>query len=275
MTDSTGKAVAALKPPRIGSDVPFVAALIVLGGSYVLLIALMVAADFAYTSGGDIMNALRSPEVRYSIKLSLLSCSITTLLALWVAVPLAYLMSRFKFRGSGLVDAILDVPVVLPPLVIGLSLLILFNYPPFAWISRYVVLEIPAVILAQFSVATAFAVKTMRVTFDQITTRQEQVALTLGCNRSQAFWRIVLPQARRGIVSAGILAWARALGEFGPILVFAGSTRFRVEVLPTTVYLEMQSGNLRGMLAVSMIMIVAALIVLVITRYFGLHKLRS
>ena len=104
--------------------------------------------------------------------------------------------------------------------------------------------------------------------------RQEQVALTLGCNRSQAFWRVVLPQARRGMVSAGILAWARSLGEFGPILVFAGSTRFRTEVLPTTVFLEMQSGNLSGMLAVSMIMIVAALLVLCITRYFGLSGLR-
>jgi molybdate transport system permease protein len=82
---------------------------------------------------------------------------------------------------------------------------------------------------------------------------------------------VVLPEAKRGIVSAGTLAWARALGEFGPILVFAGSTRMRTEVLPTSVYLEMQAGNLQGILAVSLIMIFAAVIVLVITRLYGLR----
>jgi molybdate transport system permease protein len=252
------------------ADVFFVMTLVVLGGSYVLLILFLLIADFASTSPDAMWAALSSPEIQASIRLSLLSCSLTTLFALWAAVPLAYLLSRYKFRGSQCVDALLDVPIILPPLVVGLSLLILFNYPPFSWLSDHVVYEVPGVILAQFTIATAFAVRTMRVTFDQISTRQEQVALTLGCNRSQAFWRVVLPQAKRGMISAGILAWARSLGEFGPILVFAGSTRFRTEVLPTTVFLEMQSGNLSGMLAVSMIMVLAALGVLFLTRYFAI-----
>ncbi|MBI3830064.1 MAG: ABC transporter permease [Planctomycetes bacterium] len=255
------------------SDLPFVLSLAVLGGAYTLLIVLLVLADFAYTSADALGKALQTPEIRYSIRLSLLSCTLTTLISLWVAVPLGYLMSRFEFRGKNLLDSILDIPIVLPPLVIGLSLLILFNYPPFSWLSRWVVYEVPAVVLAQFTVAAAFAVRTMRVTFDQIPVRQEQVALTLGCNRSQAFWRVVLPEARRGMLTAAILAWARSLGEFGPILIFAGSTRFRTEVLPTTVYLEMQSGNLQGMLAVSMIMIVSALAVLFVIRFFGLRKI--
>lgn len=261
------------EPARVPSDLPFVLSLAVLGGAYTLLIVLLVLADFAYTSADALGKALQTPEIRYSIRLSLLSCTLTTLISLWVAVPLGYLMSRFEFRGKNLLDSILDIPIVLPPLVIGLSLLILFNYPPFSWLSRWVVYEVPAVVLAQFTVAAAFAVRTMRVTFDQIPVRQEQVALTLGCNRSQAFWRVVLPEARRGMLTAAILAWARSLGEFGPILIFAGSTRFRTEVLPTTVYLEMQSGNLQGMLAVSMIMIVSALAVLFVIRFFGLRKI--
>ena len=112
----------------------------------------------------------------------------------------------------------------------------------------------------------------MRVTFDQIPRRYEHVALTCGCNRSGAFWRIVFPQARHGLLAAGTLAWARSLGEFGPILLFAGSTKFRTEVLPTSVYLEMQAGNIPGMLAISLIMIVAAMFVLCLARMLGLKE---
>ncbi len=217
-------------------------------------------------------SALTSPQIQASIKLSLISCTISALLSLIVAVPIGYLMSRFPFRGKSVVDTILDIPIVLPPLVIGLSLIILFRFPPFQWISNHVYLERPAVIIAQFAVACAFSVRTMRVTFDQIPTRFEHVALTCGCNRSSAFWRIIFPQARHGLLAAGTLAWARSLGEFGPILLFAGSTKFRTEVLPTSVYLEMQAGNIPGMLAISLIMIVAAMFVLLLARTLGLKE---
>ncbi len=257
------------------SDAPFVAGLFILGGSYVAIIVLMFLADLAFTDKASILAALGEPEIRYSIKLSLISCTISTVLSVWVAVPIGYLMSRYKFGGKSAVDAVLDVPIVLPPLVIGISLLILFNYPPFVWISDHVVFEIPAVILAQFMVACAFAVRTMRVTFDQIPTRFEDVAMTLGCNRSQAFWRVILPQARHGVLAAATLAWARSLGEFGPILVFAGSTRMRTEVLPTSVYLEMQAGNTKGMLAVALIMVAAAAVVLVTARLFGMKRIAA
>ena len=144
---------------------------------------------------------------------------------------------------------------------------------PGGWMSDWIVFEVPAVIIAQFSVATAFAVRTMVVTFDRVSQRYEQVAMTLGCNRGQAFWMVVLPQTRNGLVTAATLAWARSLGEFGPILLFASSTRMRTEVLPTTVFLEMQAGNLPGMLAVSIIMIVLAAAVLVLARLFGVRRL--
>ena len=221
-----------------------------------------------------LIQALRSRDIQFSIKLSLVSCTVTTLLSLWVAIPIGYLMSRFTFRGKALVDTLLDIPVVLPPLVVGLSLLILFRYVP-DWLSDAVVYKWPAVVLAQFMVACAFAVRTMRVTFDQIPQRYEQVALTLGCNRQQAFWRVVLPQARGGVLAAGTLAWARALGEFGPILVFAGATRQKTEVLPTSAFLELQAGRTEGMLAVSLIMIATAALVFVVARTFGMKRIFS
>ena len=219
-----------------------------------------------------LVQALRSRDIRFSIKLSLVSCTLTTLLSLWVAVPIGYVMSRFEFRGKPVIDTLLDIPIVLPPLVVGLSLLILFRYMP-EWFSDAVVYKWPAVVLAQFMVACAFAVRTMRVTFDQIPQRFEQVALTLGCNRRQAFWRVIMPQAKGGLLAAGTLSWARALGEFGPILVFAGATRQKTEVLPTSAFLELQAGRTEGMLAVSLIMIAAAVVVFLIARTLGMKRI--
>jgi len=172
------------------------------------------------------------------------------------------------------VDTILDIPIVLPPLVIGLSLLILFQTWPGQMVQKVhpITYEWPSVILAQFSVACAFAVRTMRVTFDQISPRREQVALTLGCGRAGAFFRIVLPESRRGMVTAATLAWARSLGEFGPILVFSGATRMKTEVLSTSVFLELSVGNLRAAVAVSLLMVLAAFVVLVVVRIFGMGK---
>lgn len=259
---------------RAPSDAPFILGLCLLGGLYVFFLVGLLVADAAYVSADDFRDVFRSPEIRYALKLSLLSSSLTALLSLWVAVPIGYLISRFEFPGKAIVDAVLDIPIVLPPLVIGLSLLVFFQTPLGKAIESVVrvTYAIPSVILAQFMVACAFAVRTMRATFDQIDVRREQVALTLGASRGQAFWMVTFPEARRGILTAGTLAWARALGEFGPILLFSGATRMRTEVLPTTVFLEMSVGNIEGAVAVSMLMIAAAVAVLVVVRIFGSEK---
>lgn len=276
--DAAARTVGPARAHRSGSDVPFLALMGGLGGSYILLILAMLAADIAFTSPAHFAAALSKPEIQFAIRLTLISCTISALLSIWVATPLGYLLSRFRFRGRWLIDTILDVPVVLPPLVIGLSLLILFHLPVGGsnleqWLQQRIGQRItyarPAVILAQFAVACAFAIQTMRVTFDQIDPRAEQVALTLGCRRSQAFFQIVLPQAWRGLIAAFTIAWARSLGEFGPILVFAGATRMRTEVLSTTVFLELSVGQLEAAVAVSLLMVLAAMGVLGIVRLVG------
>jgi molybdate transport system permease protein len=278
---------------RAPPDWPFYVIFGTIGAVYVLLIVALLAADAAYmfssslqasqqqAHGGfwrtlilhnPMLAALGKPEIRYSIKLSLVSCTITAIVSLWVAVPVGYLLSRHQFFGRQLIDAILDIPIVLPPLVVGLSLLILFQFMP-RWLREEVVYEIPAVVMAQFMVACAFAVRTLRATFEQIDARREQVALTLGCSRAQAFRWVVLPEAWRGVLTAGTLAWARALGEFGPLLIFAGTTRNKTEVLSTTVFLELSVGELEAAVAVSLIMVVAAVIVLIVARTWGARNL--
>ena len=258
-------------------DRGFLAALILIGSFYVLMLLGMLAADLTWTSPGDFIKALSSEEIQYSIRLSLMSCTVAAILSVWVAVPIGYLMSRFNFFGKGFIDAILDIPIVLPPLVVGLSLLILFSTAAGDWVEDLfesvfgtrITYQIPSVVLAQFMVACAFAVRTMRTTFDQISVRQEDVALTLGCSRFQAFWRVTLPEARNGLITALTLAWARSLGEFGPILVFSGATRMKTEVLPTTVHLELTTGSLEAAVAVSILMVVCAVGVLFAIRHYG------
>jgi len=246
----------------------------IMASTYIILIIAMIAADLSYTSTDHILNALKSEEIQYAIKLSLITCTVTMFLSLLVAIPLGYFMARFDFRFKKLLDAIIDIPIVLPPLVIGLSLLILFQTAPGQFIESHVRITytVYSIVIAQFMVAAAFAVRTMYVTFAQINNRQEQVALTLGCNQRQSFFYILLPQAKNGILTAASLAWARALGEFGPILIFSGATRMRTEVLPTTVFLEMSVGNIEAAVAVSLIMIVSGFSVLMVVRLFGDKK---
>lgn len=282
------------KPPEIAdtsvrgqrarkSDLPFFLVMGGLSASFVVLIALLLAADVMFTSFADFRDALLKPEIRAAFRLTLLSCSIAAIMSLWVGTPLGYLLSRYKFPGRWLVDTLVDIPVVLPPLVLGLSLLILFHlkipgtdgWKLEAWLREDVGFPVtyrwPAVVLAQFAVASAFAVRTMRVTFDQIDPRAEDVARTLGCSRGQAFMLIALPQAWRGMIAAGTIAWARALGEFGPILIFAGATRMKTEVLSTSVFLELSIGNLDAAVAVSLLMVLMAVTVLLILRAIGMR----
>src|SRR5262245_32851594 len=105
----------------------FVTGLAAVGGCYLVLVVLLLAADVLYASPGHVVASLVSPYIQFSIRLTLLSCTISSILALWIGVPLAYLLSRFSFSGRWLIDTLLDIPLVLPPLILGLSLLILFH----------------------------------------------------------------------------------------------------------------------------------------------------
>ena len=270
-----------------------------MGLIYLLLIIAMLMADFRFAQWSDFRSLLGDERVRYSIWLSLISCTISALLSIWVAVPTGYVLARlgrnailrrfdegsiYSRAALGLryfVDTLLDIPIVLPPLVIGISLLVLLQTPAgraadgavasfFSAVGypgiRGITYEIPAVILAQFAVAAAFAVRTMRDAFEQIDDRPERVACTLGASHFRVFADVALPQSWRGIVAAFTLAWARSLGEFGPILIFAGTARMKTEVLSTTVYLNFQFGNLRGAVVASLILVSLAIAVLVLTR---------
>ena len=259
----------------------------------------MLVADLQFTSVTDLSKLVADPYVRYSISLSVISSTIASIMAMWIAVPTGYWLARFDSDHSSsfarrsvkrLIFALLDIPIVLPPIVVGISLLVLFQTPvgrqlDWAFVSVLqalgfegltgVTYEIPAVILAQFTVVTAFAIRIMRRCYTQIDPRPEQVARTLGASDYQAFAKVAFPQSFGGMVAAFTLAWARAIGEFGPVLIFAGTTRLKTEVLPTTIYLSFQSGDLKSAVSASMILIFIALVVLILVRCFAPARILS
>jgi molybdate transport system permease protein len=255
---------------KLGNS-PFWAMLVGVSGAYLLFICALLWATASYSTPGNLFQALQTKEIRYSIFLSLLTCSVSALISLFIAVPVGYLLSRRNFRGKALVESILDIPIFLPPMVIGLCLLIFFQTPAGALIEKAIpfTYTVFGVVMAQVMIAAAFSIRTMRGTFDHMSPRPEEVAMTLGCSRGGAVCRVTLPAASKGMVAAVTVAWARSLGEFGPILVFAGATRLKTEVLPTTVWLEMSVGNLEGAVAVSLLMVICAIVVLVFFRWAG------
>ena len=260
--------------PRMShpSDRPFLFALGVLGGGYVALVAALLVADLFATTPHALGEAFASPALRSAVWLSLLSSSAAAVVSVWVGVPLGYLLSRVKFPGKVVVELLADVPVVLPPLVVGLSLLLLFQTPAGRWFERTafpVTYAVAGVVLAQVTVSAALAVRTMRTAFDALSPRPEAVARTLGCTRAGAFWRVSLPQARRGVLAAFTLSWARAVGEFGPVLVFAQATRGRTEVMPTAVFIELSGGNVGGAVAVSLLLVLISVAALLVVRAWG------
>ncbi len=238
---------------------------------YAILLAGILFATGASASVEMFSKALTTREIQYSITNSLVTCTLATILAMWIATPAAYLLSRCQFRGKVALELLLDLPVVIPPLVLGLGLLLLFQTTFGRWIENSLGLRftytVAGVVLAQFVVATAFAIRSLRATFDEIPRRNEDVARTLGASDRQVFSRVVLPASRRGLLHATAVSWARSLGEFGPILVFAGTTRMKTEVMPTTIFLELSVGNLESAAAVSILLLLAAAMMLAVLRW--------
>jgi len=245
--------------------------LIAVTGAYLLFLVLMVGATALHSTPAALWRALESREIRHAIALSLATCTVTAVLSVLLALPVGYLLARGKFPGRAWLDAVLDIPILLPPMVVGLCLLILFQTPFGRAVEQVVpfTYTVAGVVLAQLVIGAAFAVRTMRGTFEHLPARPEDVAMTLGCSRARAIWLVTLPAARRGMFAAGSVAWARSLGEFGPVLVFAGATRMKTEVLPTTIWLELSVGNLDAAIAVSLLMILFAVVVLAAVRVVG------
>jgi molybdate transport system permease protein len=252
----------------------FLAGIWAMVGYFVLGWAALFAADINYTTWAAVQEVLGAVEIRAALWLSIWSTCLTVMIGLMFAIPMGYALSRFHFPGHVLVDSIVDLPIILPPLLVGLSLLVFFQTPTGNFIEDTglkFVFQQRGIVLCQFLVSASFGIRAVKLTFDGIDPRLEHVAMTLGSTRAGAFFRVALPLARRGILTGAILIWTRAFGIFGPLMVFVGAVRMRTEVLPTTIYLEQSVGRIEVALAVAVLMLVLASVGLIGIRVIGLR----
>jgi molybdate transport system permease protein len=243
--------------------------------AYVVLVAALILAMFGQITREALRIAFTDPALRHSIWLSLSTSTASTLLSLLVAVPAGYILSRRVFRGHALIDSIVDLPIVLPPLVMGLAILIFFNTPFGRWLDRGLaphglfVYQPLGIVLAQFIVGCAFCIRVVKAGFDAFDWRYEETAMTLGASQTQCFLRVVLPNVGSSLVAGGVITWARIFGLFGPILLVAGTMRGKTEIMPTTIFLETSIGRLEVALVIAEMMIVISLATLILFKRLG------
>ncbi|MCF7973217.1 MAG: ABC transporter permease [Phycisphaerae bacterium] len=242
---------------------------------YLLVILGLTAGVFISITPAALRTALSDKALVDSVALSIGTSLTSTLLAVSVAVPAGYVLSRRRFPGYVVVDTILDIPIVLPPLVMGLSVLIFFSTPLGRWIDRGIwkeglfVYQPLGIVLVQFIVGAAFAIRVIKSGFESLDPRYEQVAMTLGASPWQAFSRVVLPNVVPALVAGAVISWARIFGLFGPVLLVCGTMRSRTEIMPTTVFLETSIGRIEVALVVGAMMILISMTTLIVFKRLG------
>jgi molybdate transport system permease protein len=248
--------------------------LLAVAGLFVLFLALPILALVAHALiGGSISDAVTAPAVLAALSLSLTTTAVSLVVTVSVGLPLAVVLARRQFRGKWLVEALVDLPIVLPPSVAGLALLLAFGRRGLLGGPLEVIgLEIPfttlAVILAQVFVSAPFFVRSARTGIAGVERDLEDAARVDGASEPHLFRHVTVPLASAALGAGLVMSWARSLGEFGATIMFAGNIGGRTQTLPLVVYAEFQSGDLDASIAAAVILVVAALGVLVAVRLF-------
>jgi len=187
------------------------------------------------------------------VNLSLMAATVATALALLLAIPAAYALSRFNFMGKGAAETILEFPIIVSPAALGAIILIFFNNPLGEWVQTHVmyfVFTFAGIVLAQFVTILGLAVRMLKTAFDEVPAELETVART-----RHVFFTVTLPLARNGLIAAFILTWAKALGEFGATLMVAGSMAMRTETLPIAIFMRLSSADIEGTVALILVLV--------------------
>jgi molybdate transport system permease protein len=237
-------------------------ALLAIAFLLVPLLGLLVRAPW-----GGLPGILRDGAVRDALRLSLFSATSAAALSLGLGVPLAWLLARSRGRLVPLLRALVTLPLVLPPVVGGVALLLAFgrNGVVGRWLDAWFGLTLPfstaGVVMAETFVAMPFLVLTVEGAFRAADEGFEEAAATLGASRLAVFRRVSLPLIAPSLLAGAVLAWARALGEFGATITFAGNVPGRTQTMPLAVYLAMQTDP-ESAVALSLVLLVVSLAVL-------------
>ena len=248
------------------ADRTFSAAGALLGAALFAFLALPIVALFV-TSGPEAWLAgLAHPITAPALLLSLLTTTVSLVVLVIFGTPLAWWIARGRSRAARIVDAVAQLPIVIPPAVAGLALLLAFGRRGLLGTEALdIAFTTTAVVLAQTFVAAPFYVRAASAAFASVDEELLVVARSLGASRARVLFGVAVPLARRGLVAGAALAWARALGEFGATLMFAGNLGGRTQTLPLAVYTALES-DLRAAQAMAVVLVLVALALLVLIR---------
>jgi len=223
------------------------------------------------TPWSSIGPRLAGTQVGDALRLSLISATLATGLCLVLGVPLAWMLARLSFPGRRLVRALVTVPLVLPPVVGGVALLLVLGRKGLVgqWLDSAFGITLPfttsGVVLAEAFVAMPFLVISVEGALRAADQRYEEAAATLGASRLTVFRRVTLPQVAPGVMAGAILCWARALGEFGATITFAGNFPGRTQTMPLAVYLALENDP-DAAIVLSVVLLVVSIAVLALLR---------
>jgi molybdate transport system permease protein len=256
---------------------PFNPALVVLAAVCTLFFVLPLAGLVARTPWASALGILSDRDVLAALRLSVVCSLATTALAALLGVPLAWVLARLRFPGKNLLRGLTTLPMVLPPVVGGVALLLAFGRrglvgePLSAGLGLSLPFTTAGVIVAETFVAMPFLVITVEAGLRSMDVRFEEAARTLGAGRWTVFRRVTLPLIGPSLAAGAVLAWSRALGEFGATITFAGNFPGTTQTAPLAIYIDLESLHLSSAVVLSLIMVVVSLIVLVALRgrYLG------
>ena len=243
----------------------------VLGIPAAALVIIPVVAVVWRTPWSTFWDSVSNDVSRTALALSLRTSLIATLLALIFGTPLAWMLANSRFRGLAVVRSLLVLPMVLPPVVGGVALLYAFGRRGLVggvlddWFGVRLAFTETAAVMAQFFVAAPFFVVVMETAFAQVDPRVVGSARTFGAGPWRTFLTVTIPLVRPSLVAGLVLTWARALGEFGATITFAGNTPGRTQTIPLAVYSALESGD-DSALALSLLMVTVSVVVLVALR---------
>lgn len=254
-------------PTRSRRPAPFLVAVAAL---LVVFLVLPTMALMLRSATPSALSVMFSPVATEALRLSLVTTTAAMMLTVLLGTPLAYLLARHRFRGRRLVDALVDLPLLLPPVIAGVGLLLVFGRRGFigAQLAEFGItigFTSIAVVIAQVFVASPLFIRALKAGFGAIPAEYEAAALIDGAGRWGAFWRVSLPLALPAFTEGLVLAWARALAEFGATIVFAGSLAGVTRTLPLAIYASLEVG-LDQAVAMAAVLTVLALALFVALR---------
>jgi molybdate transport system permease protein len=250
--------------PPLGLLIPAVGAM--------ALVVLPLVGLLQRTPWSQMPSQLFSADVGTALRLSL-ECSVAAVvLSVTLGVPLAWMLARVPFPGRAVVRALVTLPMVLPPVVGGVALLYAFGRRGFVGeaLARLTGVTLPftttGAVIAEAFVAMPFLIIAVEAGIRQVDQRYEDAAATLGAGPWTRFWRVTVPLVAPSLGAGAALCWARALGEFGATITFAGNFPGRTQTMPLAVYIALET-NPDGAVALSLILLVVSLLVLVVLRH--------